>query len=382
MAASQQSGKVHNRVSGSRFRLVSTQLAEAIEERIRTGHWRSVLPGEIELASTFNVSRPTVRTALRHLEESGLIGPGCPGKCRVVLGGGTRAEKSGGGPVRIILPKPAGELPASYQDSITDISRRLRAAGHPVEVEAHRSLWNTEKPWRRMLPVFKADTSCFLLVDPTPGIESWLERHGMPCVCLGGTYNHRLPRVGSEGNEAVVLAAAELLACGHRRIVYPVRDQYGVQMAEVFHRELMRHGLEWALAQCAPCWRGEAPNAVALYERLFAEPEPPTAFITLGILNLLPLITWLGHRGLRVPDDVSIIHLLGDPLLASIHPPLTRYTASPQAVRRAVTAMVIKVAAAGRSFDAEKMIPMRRHAGRSVAPARISRRAQPFPIVV
>jgi DNA-binding GntR family transcriptional regulator len=59
-------------VSGKRYQ----QVANALIEEIRSGR-RSVgdsLPGELELVTHFDVSRHTVREALRRLEELGLIG--------------------------------------------------------------------------------------------------------------------------------------------------------------------------------------------------------------------------------------------------------------------------------------------------------------------
>jgi DNA-binding LacI/PurR family transcriptional regulator len=359
---------MHRTPAKSGFRLISSQVAEAIVGRILAGELCAFLPGEIELAAHFNVSRPTVRIALRQLEAAGRIGPGHPGRRRAILMPQGIRDESRPGRVRIILSKPTGELPPSYQDSLADIRRRLQAAGHPVEVEYHRALWNTQHPGKNMAPVFSASAACFLVLDPTPGMEKWLEREQIPCVCLGGTYLHNLPRVGSEGDITIVRAARELIALGHSRIIYPIRDQYGIQMADALRGEMDRHALGREAVDCAPSWHGDAANAVALYERLFNNPMPPTAFITLGILNLLPLITWLGHRGLRVPHDVSIIHLLDDPLLASIHPPLTCYKASPVSMRRSVTRMVIQVAALGGPCDMVKMLPMRRHGGHSTAP--------------
>jgi len=43
------------------------------------------------------------------------------------------------------------------------------------------------------------------------------------------------------------------------------------------------------------------------------------------VRNLLPVLTWLGQHGLRVPADVSIIHMIDDPLLEFLYPPVTTY---------------------------------------------------------
>jgi GntR family transcriptional regulator len=51
------------------------QVADVLRGRIKAGEWRvgDQLPGEIELCSTFNVSRPVVRQALNTLIDEGLV---------------------------------------------------------------------------------------------------------------------------------------------------------------------------------------------------------------------------------------------------------------------------------------------------------------------
>jgi len=72
------------------------------------------------------------------------------------------------------------------------------------------------------------------VIDPTPAMERWLEREQIPCVCIGGSCQHTLPRTGTEGKETIRRAVRELADLGHREVFHLVRDQYGTQMVEPF----------------------------------------------------------------------------------------------------------------------------------------------------
>jgi DNA-binding LacI/PurR family transcriptional regulator len=56
---------------------------------------------------------------------------------------------------------------------------------------------------------------------------------------------------------------------------------------------------------------------------MFATDDSPTAVIAMSDLTALAALEWLGQRGLRVPDDVSVIGFDGIPESATSVPPLT-----------------------------------------------------------
>jgi DNA-binding LacI/PurR family transcriptional regulator len=128
------------------------------------------------------------------------------------------------------------------------------------------------------------------------------------------------------------------------------------------------HGLTWNETRHAPRWQGHASNLFPVLERLFSRPDPPTAFITLGLFNLLPVLTWLGSRRLRVPDEVSVVHILDDPLLESMFPVITRFANQPEKITRATLGFVDRLLRTGKPFNEERMIPMHLVEGRSVGP--------------
>ena len=347
---------------------LAQQAAALIRARIEAGEWRDVLPGETQLGAAMDISRPTVRKALDILTEQGILVAAEKGKSRQLR------ERVGTGALRsalvnVLLPMPLHELTPGYQGGIGQLRERLEARGREVGLVVGARAWQGKRCGTHLAAILdRHPAAAWVVIDPTPSIERWLEETRVPCVCVGGTYQHHLPRVGSEGNLTIRRAARMLIDLGHRRIVYPVHDTYGEQMVVHFRGAMEETGVVWSESFHAPRWPGHANNLFPLLERLFSRPEPPTAFITLGLFNLLPLVTWLGGQRLRIPDEVSVIHILNDPLLESIYPSLTRFSSRREKLNRATVEFVDRLMRTGQTFDEERMIPMQLHQGRSTGP--------------
>jgi LacI family transcriptional regulator len=345
------------------------QSADLIRERIESGGLGPALTGENELARILDVSRPTVRSALELLEREGVVAAAEQGKPRMVTPGWFGKAKVGPS-VRFLLASPLHETPAGYQSVMRQMRLRLASHGIPISVQVSGA-FRAKSPARTLAKEFAAaECDVWVIVDATPGIEDWLADKRVPCVCLGGSYGHQLPRTGGDGNRAIREATRSLLDLGHRRIVYPLHNDYGVQMVAPFREVMEESGVKWNESFHAPHWKDHAANWYPMLERMFAAAQPPTAFLTLGVRNLLPVLTWLGQHGLRVPADVSIIHMIDDPLLKFLYPPVTTYRLDSDKLCHAAVDLALRVAREGKPFDEARMIPMQRVEGRSTAPPR------------
>jgi len=325
------------------------------------------LPGENELARMLDVSRPTIRGALELLEGELVVAPASNGMARSVTKDWFACNKSGPS-VRFLVPTPLHERSAGFQSGMRQMRERLESHGAEVVFQVS-SAYRAKHP-ERILAKETAGGDCdvWVVVDATPAIEAWLEAKQLPCVCVGGSYRHHLPRTGGDGDQAIRDAAISLLALGHRRIVYPMHNAYGVQMVATFRAVMEEHGVVWNESFHAPLWKDHAANFFPVMTRMFASAKPPTAFLTLGVRNLLPVLTWLGQHGLRVPEDVSLIDMIDDPLLEFLYPSITRYYLSRDKVCHAAVDLALRVAQAGKPFDEARMIPMRRLEGCSIGP--------------
>ncbi len=137
-----------------------------------------------------------------------------------------------------------------------------------------------------------------------------------------GAFVHSVTIENIEGSRD---AANHLISLGHRRIAY-LGDQFGYQSdterfagyrqaldqaAVPFHPELVTHG------------DGKPVEAIAAMDRLLNLPLPPTAVFCYNDMSALGAMRAIRMRGLRVPEDISIVGF-DDIFVASYtHPTLT-----------------------------------------------------------
>ena len=102
--------------------------AEHLRDGLRAGRWGEVLPGVARLAAELDVSRDTVRSALRLLESDGLLGSGGPGRSRSVIANG-----AGRHPLRVgILQHDPLEVQNITSHLLLQVQRDLGAKHHEV----------------------------------------------------------------------------------------------------------------------------------------------------------------------------------------------------------------------------------------------------------
>ena len=167
----------------------------------------------------------------------------------------------------------------------------------------------------------------------------------LPCVGFGaiptgGAY----PQVGLDNHAGGAIATRELLQMGHRRIAFLNHEALNsifiarsngymevMKSAGLFHGEYL---LELQLSEYHSVTSPEAapPDLSGALDRLLALPEPPTAGGVVNDWGAFGLLRACRARGVRVPEDLSIIGMddsgsfptLLTPTLSSIAMPFDR----------------------------------------------------------
>ncbi len=137
-----------------------------------------------------------------------------------------------------------------------------------------------------------------------------------------GAFVHSVMIGNVEGSRA---AARHLVELGHRRIAY-LGDQYGYQSdTERFagYREALDAAGILFLPELVVHGDGKPEAAMTAMESLLALPEPPTAVCCYNDMSALGALRSIRLKGLRVPEDISVVGF-DDLFLASYtEPPLT-----------------------------------------------------------
>jgi DNA-binding LacI/PurR family transcriptional regulator len=163
-----------------------------------------------------------------------------------------------------------------------------------------------------------------------------LRRLGIPFVLIGRTGDPSgVPYIDIDFDRTVRDALAHLVGLGHRNIVYinhstaDLRNGYGpaCRTAEAFRAAMERYGLRPVMI-CSQDSAGGGRRALA--EALERLPDL-TAVLAMNESALFGVLGGLADRGLRVPDDVSVVSMVTSEAVAELATPALTSMTSPGA---------------------------------------------------
>ena len=180
-----------------------------------------------------------------------------------------------------------------------------------------------------------------------------------------------VPFVGADNRRGAREAAAHVIERGHERLAI-VAGPPALWTSE--HR-IAGYREALAAARRDP---DTVPVAVGDYrqlsgyeaaERLLSRPDRPTAFLCANDLMAIGVMAHCRDRGLRVPEDVSVVGFDDVPLAELLTPPLTTVRQPARDMgRRAAELLLARVA--GEDPEADVLLPASLQVRGSVAPAR------------
>jgi LacI family transcriptional regulator len=163
-------------------------------------------------------------------------------------------------------------------------------------------------------------------VDPADAEVQRLVRSGIPCVAVDlDLIGPRTGYVMSDNAEGARLAVRHLRELGHERIATihgPVATRPGVDRLVGYRLELERLGIQIpdGYEQAGDFYPESGQTAM---EALLDLPEPPTAVFAASDLMAIGAIRTAQARGVRVPDELSIVGFDDIQLAPLMHPALT-----------------------------------------------------------
>ena len=293
-----------------RRHLLSAQTAEALRKAIAGHHWPEHLPSERRLCKLLQVSRPTIRTALRQLAREGVIEIQQGRRIRL-LARPKLAPAPQSRLVVLVSHEPLTHMTLTAYQGFSEMRTQLAEHGFTTEVLVCPG--RTAPAQRRKLESFVRQNRifCCVLLSVSRDFQAWIADHAIPALVVGSCHaGITLPSLDVDYRAVCRHAAGVFRAKGHRRLAFLVPDSgvAGDLVSEEGFREgaAARPGLADVEAVIVR-HDGTAPHLATRIEALFASPRPPTALLVAKPVHTLSVLVQLLRRGLSVPDHVSLI---------------------------------------------------------------------------
>jgi DNA-binding LacI/PurR family transcriptional regulator len=220
--------------------------------------------------------------------------------------------------------------------------RSLEAAGHTVICE--KSQVGLRHDVRRIIRELEKEPADARIIEAgSYSLLEWCAAQDIPCLALYGR-PEGLP-IGNTGPDKVPAYRAAtrlLLELGHRRIVYVVRSTRRLPTPGVPERAFLEELAAGGVATGdynLPSWEETPEGFSSMLERLFLH-SPPTALILDEVHCYIAAAEFLARRGLKVPEQVSLVLTDDDPALSWCRPQVAHMRWDPKPVIRHVARWV------------------------------------------
>jgi DNA-binding LacI/PurR family transcriptional regulator/biotin operon repressor len=287
------------------------QVAGRLREELMRELWGGLMPGVDRLAEDLGVSRKTVEAAVQILEGEGLLIPqGVGRRRRIVLPTGEKPEPALR--VAILLNEPVDRR----LDYMVEIQHEFLKAGHTAFYpdKCLSDLGMDPRRVARMVEQNGADA--WVVLGGSSEVLAWFAAQPVPAFAIFGRRRGlRLPGVGPDKAPAMAAATRALIRCGHRRIVLLARTGRRLPKPgaseRAFLSELAAAGISPG-SYHLPDWEVSIKGFHARLESLFRL-TPPTALVIQEAAFYVAALQFCANRGLRVPEDVSLVCTDADP---------------------------------------------------------------------
>jgi DNA-binding LacI/PurR family transcriptional regulator len=313
-----------------RFHSLPAQVAEYLKDQITQGRWSHSLPGERILADTLRVSRRTLTSALGLLRKSGVIRSE-PGRGHWILLQECNASGEMNRQIGLLTPTALELMRPSTALWINDLRALLAAAGYRLN-HFHGPKHFSRQPNRALSKLVGVNPqACWILAGSAEPTQRWFAREKLPTI-VGGTCHGDvvLPDVDLDFLALGRHVAGRIAAQRHQRAALFLTQTPDYFTSEMETERGFREVLERTGGQPLTVFHERSRDGlVRVLHRLFTQPAPPTALVMINSLDYLTATSFLTQKGLRVPQDVSVVARNDDAFMSALLPEPTRYHASP-----------------------------------------------------
>ncbi len=301
------------------------QVAAYLKQGIVSGKYQMYLPSERKLADALDVSRLTVRTALKSLEEEGVIQ--LQGKRRAILPRKLRNEAVDGACEELVVlsAEPLEEIYHSHVLIFEMLREKLARRGFDLSIDISARFGIPGKGRVLEEKVEQHPNACWMLIRIPPIGQRWFVERQLRAMVMG------TPGPGIEiasldlDYEATCFHAASVLAARGKRLIALVRRAANL-VGDEYSEAGMRRACERAGVEAVVCrLAGDSASVIDWLEAMQRQNRLPDGIIAGDPAIYLSAYSFCYRQQITIPDEMAIICRNDDLLLDAIRPTVARY---------------------------------------------------------
>ena len=322
------------------------QTVTSLCEGIRSGRWKTHLPGERDLCAILQVSRPTMRAALKELQLKGWLEVSQRRRRTIKMKAGPGGTP-GSRVVGVVASLPLRIMPSGSLLVIDILREQLARRRWRMELVVDPSCYSRQPAKALEKLVRKVPAAAWLLMGSSAPMQKWFLKSAIPCLVLG-TCPEGLPLPSIDADHRAVCrhAGTLFLRRGHRRIamVLPVSSTGG----DIDSERGMREAIEGkGNASLLVMRHRNRTHLCSLLDKALESSSRPTAYLVARALHALTVTMHLMRRGIRLPEDAVVLSRDDESFLWHASPSLGRYAVDAEQFARRVARAMRELAESG-----------------------------------
>ena len=241
--------------------------------------------------------------------------------------------------IGVLLPDIANPVFAPILGGITET---LSAEGYAPIVADAGNAPSQQISFVENLLSQRVDGLILATVSQDDELVGFCIQRGLPVILVNRSEaRDRVSSVVSDDDLGMRLAVDHLVGLGHRHIAHvagPLSTSTGVLRRDGFERAMSHHGLRGVVHEATGYTREAGAEASAA---LLDSASPITAIVAANDLLALGVLDALKQRGLRCPEDLSLVGHNDMPLMDVVSPPLTTIRIEHREMGRIAATMLV-----------------------------------------
>jgi len=323
-------------------RATSSQIADFLKEQVRAGLWGDRLPSERSFSEQLGISRRSLRGALAELQREGLIVERSQLGTKIAP---RRARKRIHQiSVGVVVPKSSRDILGSALFFLDEMRKFFEARQINMQIHRARYLPGDAVATDFEKTIRENAHACWILVSPMAPMQRWCKQNGVRAMVVG-IGDHDFPSISVDYHALCRHAAGEMLRLGHRRlaIILPNNEKIeDVQSCLGFQAGLESSSHSDVLITRE--YHDQTTRGVCLLaDRLLRRNQGPTAWLVCRQGHFVTMLTYLLHRGIKIPSQISLVSRNTDVFADDIVPSPSRYVINDKSYARKCARLALKV---------------------------------------